>query len=118
MTQHGTQKPKFSAALGGNVNQAGIASQPAGQSFKHPGTVTRGPGANKPRIHLVSSKGKVPAAVYAEAIALRQKNQAANAANMPAHHHEKKTNPNVGGAHTSMPNGVKGYDVTPKTGLT
>lgn len=84
----------------------------------HPGKVTKGPGNNKPRIHLVSSKGKIPAGVYAEAIALKQKNQAAQAAKMPAHHHAKKTNPNVGVAHTTLPTGVKGYDVTPKTGLT
>lgn len=99
------------------ANEAGTTSMSA-LGYGHPGKVTHGPGSNKPRIHLVSSKGKVPAGVYAEAIALRQKNQAANAAKMPAHKHAAKTNPNVGGSHTSQPNGVKGYDVTPKTGLT
>lgn len=84
----------------------------------HPGKITKGPGKNKPRIHLVSSKGKIPAGVYAEAIALKQKNQAANAAGMPAHKHAAKTDPNLKGAHVTTPPGVKNYDVKPKTGLT
>lgn len=59
-------------------------SKSASIGHTRPGVVSRGPGSNKPRIHLVSSKGKIPAAVYAEAIALKQKNQAKNAAKMPA----------------------------------
>lgn len=82
------------------------------------GKITHGPGSNKPRIHLVSSKGKIPAGVYAEAIALKQKNQAKNATPMPATKHAAKTDPNLKGAHTSMPSGVAGYAVKPKSGLT
>lgn len=108
-------------AIAGNTNQLGVIDPTSTLMLGaagRPGRVTRGPGSNKPRIHLVSSKGKIPAAVYAEAIALKQKNQAANAANMPAHHHAQKTSPNVGGSHTTNPPGVKPYDVKPKTGLT
>lgn len=69
--------------IAGNTNQVGVIPIKTTGQPGRPGKVTRGVGANKPRIHLVSSKGKVPAGVYAEAIALKQKNQAASAASMP-----------------------------------
>jgi hypothetical protein len=70
--------------IAGNANQLGVIPVPTTGMPNRPGRVTRGVGKNKPRIHLVSSKGKIPAAVYAEAIAQKQKNQAANAAKMPS----------------------------------
>lgn len=64
------------ATVAGNTNQLGVITPKtttmrglAGQA----GKITHGPAHNKPRVHLVSAKGKVPAGVYAEAIAQRAK---------------------------------------------
>lgn len=47
-------------------------SSPGSQPDR-PGAITHGPGKNKPgKNHLVSSKGKIPAEVYAHAVASRQ----------------------------------------------
>lgn len=70
----------------GNTNQMGVVKTPGSTSMPgRPGNVSHGTGKNKPRIHLVSSKGKVPAEVYADVVAHRQgiKSQAAKAAKMP-----------------------------------
>jgi hypothetical protein len=83
--------------------------------YQHPGTVTRGPGKNRARVHLVSTGNKIPAGVYAEAIAARQKR---NTAVNPSGTNGSKTGPNLRGAHTTQPKGVKPYSVKPKTGLT
>jgi hypothetical protein len=110
MAQHGTENPKFSAALAGNHNQLGIAAQPVGPSFKHPGKVTRGPGANKPRIHLVSSKGKVPAGVIVDAIAFKQKNKVVN----PTVNKHPELASELGTADDGMVGNKKGGDPTVK----
>lgn len=72
--------------IAGNANNDGVINPKTRLMLgaSRPGSTTRGPGKNKPRIHLVSSKGKVPAAVIAEAVALKQKNQAKNATPMPS----------------------------------
>lgn len=64
--------------IAGNTNQLGVVNPSTTSQPGRPGAVSKGPGRNKPRIHLVSSKGKIPAGVYAEAIALKQKNKAVN----------------------------------------
>ncbi len=70
-------KPEATSA--GNANQLGVITPGKTQGtyenmgLDRPGKITHGPAKNKVRIHLVSSKGKVPAAVYAEAIAFKQK---------------------------------------------
>lgn len=68
------------ATVAGNTNQLGVIT-PKTTTLSaiggRPGTITHGPGKNKPRVHLVSSKGKVPAGVYADAIAQRAKTERA-----------------------------------------
>jgi hypothetical protein len=61
----------------GNKNQLGVINPRSTNMLgpNRPGAVTRGPGSNKPRIHLVSSKGKIPAEVYAQAVGARQRAQ-------------------------------------------
>jgi hypothetical protein len=67
-------KPSTNTELAGNTNQLGVIPNIKTQSQPHrPGTISHGPGKNKPRIHLVSSKGKLPAGVLAAAIAQRNK---------------------------------------------
>ena len=69
---HGTRKPNLGGTYG-NANQSGVIAVKAGpMALKHPGTITHGPGKNKPRIHLVSSKGKIPAEAVAAALKVRQ----------------------------------------------
>jgi hypothetical protein len=137
---HGTKKPNLGGTYG-NANQLGVIANKAGSSLpRHPGTVTRGPGSNKPRIHLVSSKGKIPAEVVAQAFKMRQasptgpkghfhatgghsdhrytKRDPATKAVNPTGAHGSQTDPNLRGAHVSQPAGVKPYPVKPKTGLT
>lgn len=103
---------------GNPTNQDGtraLNSTPGGLPGR-PGAVSHGPGHNKVKMHLTASKGKMPAEVYAHAVAARQKLKP----RMPAKvlkHGQLQKKPNVVGAHGTQPAGVKGYDKPPMTGL-
>lgn len=118
--EHGTKNPRLTGGvLDGNVNTDGYVNQKARSgASQQPGKVTRGPGSNKPRIHLVSSKGKIPAEIVAHALAQRQAAQNAASFVNPKGTNGSQTDPNIRGGHTSMPKGVAGYKVKPSTGLT
>lgn len=64
---------------------------------QRPGRITRGVGSNRPRIHLVSTGMKVPANVYAEAVAARQARMQAEVNKLvnPSGAHASKTSPGV-----------------------
>jgi hypothetical protein len=57
---------------GNTPNTDGFTPQKTSSNPGRPGAITRGPGHNKPRVHLVSSRGKIPAEVVAHALAQRQ----------------------------------------------
>lgn len=78
----------------------------------HPGVVSHGPAHNKVKMHLTASKGKIPAEMYAHAVAARQ----ALKPRLPAKvikHGELQKKPAVYHAQVSNPPGVKPYDKKP-----
>lgn len=103
------------ATTAGNTNQLGVIT-PKTTTLSaiggRPGTISHGPGKNKPRVHLVSSKGKIPAGVYAEAIAHKQKTKtkspAAKATPMPTKNagNDARTDPAVRVNQLKNPAGV------------
>jgi hypothetical protein len=101
------------ANIAGNTNQLGVIPVSTTGQPGRPGRVTKGVGKNRPRIHLVSSKGKIPADVYASAIALKQAAKTRAAEKMPtsANKHpemaSKPTMDGMKGSHTGGNPGVR-----------
>lgn len=98
----------------GNTNTDGFTPQKttsmASRTGGTVGAITRGPGKNKPRVHLVSSKGKIPAEIVAHALAVKQTGQGAKQNAMANSDATNKGN------YTRMPtsNALPGPDGDPK----